>query len=112
MRPSLSLAAALLAAPLVNAAQSFAGSNLYYAAGLTDDQSTTLFQGLQGAGVKVLRVWLDGTSSYPREEEKEKTNKNKANLEKQRAPISTPSPLSNPATLETGTTQCSHATMT
>lgn len=43
------------------AAKSFSASNLYYAAGLKDAQQTTLLQGLQGAGVKVLRVWLDGT---------------------------------------------------
>jgi mannan endo-1,4-beta-mannosidase len=42
------------------AAKSFSASNLYYAAGLTDNQSTTLLSGLQSAGVKVLRVWLDG----------------------------------------------------
>lgn len=42
------------------AAKSFAASNLYYAAGLKDDQSTKLLKGLQSAGVKVLRVWLDG----------------------------------------------------
>ncbi|KAL4878889.1 glycoside hydrolase superfamily [Aspergillus karnatakaensis] len=44
------------------AAKSFSASNLYYAAGLTDAQSTTLFEGLQDADVKVLRVWLDGQS--------------------------------------------------
>ncbi|KAJ5444707.1 uncharacterized protein N7458_008579 [Penicillium daleae] len=44
------------------AANSFSASNLYYAAGLTDSQSTTLLSGLQSAGVKVLRVWLDGQS--------------------------------------------------
>jgi mannan endo-1,4-beta-mannosidase len=42
------------------AAKSFSASNLYYAAGLTDSQQTTLLTGLQSAGVKVLRVWLDG----------------------------------------------------
>lgn len=42
------------------AAQSFSASNIYYAAGLTDSQSTTLLARLQSAGVKVLRVWLDG----------------------------------------------------
>jgi mannan endo-1,4-beta-mannosidase len=42
------------------AAKSFSASNLYYAAGLTDTQQTTLFEGLKSAGVKVLRVWLDG----------------------------------------------------
>ncbi|KAL4904312.1 glycoside hydrolase superfamily [Aspergillus multicolor] len=60
-----SLTTALLGLSCVTstlAAKSFAGSNLYYAAGLTDDQSTTLLKGLQSAGVKVLRVWLDGQS--------------------------------------------------
>jgi mannan endo-1,4-beta-mannosidase len=42
------------------AAMSFAGSNLYYAAGLTQSQQTALFTGLEDAGVQVLRVWLDG----------------------------------------------------
>lgn len=44
------------------AATSFTGSNLYYAAGLTQSQQTTLFTGLKDAGVQVLRVWLDGES--------------------------------------------------
>jgi len=44
------------------AGTSFAGSNLYYAAGLTSSQQTTLFTGLKDAGVQVLRVWLDGKS--------------------------------------------------
>jgi mannan endo-1,4-beta-mannosidase len=43
-----------------SAANSFAGSNLYYAAGLNQAQQTTLFTGLKDAGVQVLRVWLDG----------------------------------------------------
>ncbi|KAL2862480.1 glycoside hydrolase superfamily [Aspergillus lucknowensis] len=59
----LSLSSLLLGlAATTLAAKSFSASNLYYAAGLTDDQSTTLLQGLQDAGVKVLRVWLDGQS--------------------------------------------------
>ncbi|KAI0794527.1 glycoside hydrolase family 5 protein [Fomes fomentarius] len=45
---------------LAATAKTFAGSNLYYAAGLTTDQRTTLLKGLQSAGMKVLRVWLDG----------------------------------------------------
>ena len=49
-------------AKYANAATSFAGSNLYYAAGLTSSQQTTLFTGLKDAGVQVLRVWLDGKS--------------------------------------------------
>lgn len=39
---------------------SFAGSNLYYAAGLSSDQQHTLLSALKTAGAKVLRVWLDG----------------------------------------------------
>jgi mannan endo-1,4-beta-mannosidase len=42
------------------AAKSFSASNLYYAAGLKDAQQTTLLEGLQSAGIKVLRIWLDG----------------------------------------------------
>ncbi|EKM60724.1 glycoside hydrolase family 5 protein [Phanerochaete carnosa HHB-10118-sp] len=52
--------AALLAAPLAFAANSFAGSNLYYAAGLSSADRTTLLQGLQNANMKVLRVWING----------------------------------------------------
>lgn len=47
-------------AAYASAANSFAGSNLYYAAGLNQAQQTTLFTGLKDAGVQVLRVWLDG----------------------------------------------------
>lgn len=45
------------------AANSFSASNLYYAPGLTSQQSSYLLSGLQDAGVKVLRVWLDGRSA-------------------------------------------------
>jgi mannan endo-1,4-beta-mannosidase len=55
---TLSIFAGLAA--YVSAANSFAGSNLYYAAGLNSAQQTTLFTGLKDAGVQVLRVWLDG----------------------------------------------------
>ncbi|KAH9866053.1 hypothetical protein J1614_008617 [Plenodomus biglobosus] len=48
--------------PITLAAKSFSASNLYYAAGLKQDQQTFLLEGLQSAGVKVLRVWLDGQS--------------------------------------------------
>lgn len=44
-------------------ANTWAGSNLYYAAGLTTAEQDSLFSALQSAGVKVLRVWLDGESS-------------------------------------------------
>ncbi|GJC94574.1 glycoside hydrolase family 5 protein [Colletotrichum higginsianum] len=44
------------------AAKSFSASNLYYAAGLNNQQQAFLLEGLQSAGVKVLRVWLDGQS--------------------------------------------------
>lgn len=47
----------------VSAAQSWAGSNLYYAAGLTTAQQNILFTDLQASGVRVLRVWLDGIFS-------------------------------------------------
>lgn len=46
------------------AANSFAASNLYYAAGLTAAEQKTLFTGLQDANIKVLRVWLDGKPLY------------------------------------------------
>jgi len=42
---------------------SFAGANLYYAAGLYQNDQQYLFSNLQAAGVKVLRVWLDGQTS-------------------------------------------------
>ncbi|EJD03939.1 beta-1,3-mannanase [Fomitiporia mediterranea MF3/22] len=48
---------------LTSAANSFAGSNLYYAAGLSSSDRETLLQGMQDAGMKVLRVWLDGQST-------------------------------------------------
>lgn len=60
----------LASVPVGLAAKSFAGSNLYYAAGLADNKNPlrsdvqqardVLLGGLQSAGVKVLRVWLDG----------------------------------------------------
>ena len=63
------------------AANSFTGSNLYYAAGLSSSQQDTLFKGMQSsecsetfhhrwplisfcvAGMKVLRVWVDKEST-------------------------------------------------
>jgi len=45
------------------AANSFAGSNLYYAAGLSSSQQDTLFSAMKSAGMKVLRVWVDGEST-------------------------------------------------
>ncbi|KAM5521047.1 glycoside hydrolase family 5 protein [Fusarium oxysporum f. sp. phaseoli] len=61
--PSLtSLMLGLFSGATANAAKSFSTSNLYYVAGLTDGQQTTLLNGLQSAGVQVLRVWLDGQS--------------------------------------------------
>jgi len=44
-------------------AKNWAGSNLYYAAGLYQNEQTYLFTNLRRAGVKVLRVWLDGQPS-------------------------------------------------
>ncbi|KAI5124677.1 hypothetical protein M0805_004285 [Coniferiporia weirii] len=46
-----------------SAANSFAGANLYYAAGLSSSERQTLLQGMEDAGMKVLRVWLDGEST-------------------------------------------------
>ncbi|KAI0651460.1 glycoside hydrolase [Trametes meyenii] len=48
---------------LAAGANTFAGSNLYYAPGLRKDSRNTLLQGLKDAEMKVLRVWLDGQSS-------------------------------------------------
>jgi len=53
----------VLAAAYVAAYQSFAGSNLYYAPGLYLNQQDFLFSNMQKAGLKVLRVWLDGQST-------------------------------------------------
>ncbi|KAG8733406.1 hypothetical protein FRC11_006449 [Ceratobasidium sp. 423] len=47
-------------AGIASAANSFAGANLYYAAGLNPSQHATLLSNMQSAGMKVLRVWLDG----------------------------------------------------
>jgi hypothetical protein len=60
-----SLVLGLFSVANTNAAKSFSASNLYYAAGLTDGQQTILLNGIQSAGVKVLRVWLDGKDSPP-----------------------------------------------
>ncbi|KAG7409071.1 hypothetical protein Forpe1208_v011271 [Fusarium oxysporum f. sp. rapae] len=46
----------LFSVATTNATKSFSASNLYYAAGLTDGQQTTLLNGLKSAGVKVLRA--------------------------------------------------------
>jgi len=48
---------------VTSAYNSWAGSSLYYAAGLSASQQEFLFSNLQSAGVKVLRVWLDGQST-------------------------------------------------
>jgi len=63
MKLSLSLGATLGFALRALAASSWAGSNLYYAAGLSVKQQEYLLAGLQSADIKVLRVWLDGQSS-------------------------------------------------
>ncbi|KKY26459.1 putative beta-mannanase [Phaeomoniella chlamydospora] len=41
----------------------WAGANLFYAAGLNTTQQDTLFTSLQAANIKVLREWLDGQTS-------------------------------------------------
>lgn len=66
------LTLALASLPCGLCAKSFAASNLYYGAGLADNKNPlpsnvqrardVLLTGLQSAGVKVLRVWLDGQS--------------------------------------------------
>ena len=80
-----SLVLALLpAVKLANAATNFAGTNLYYAAGLTDSQRAKYLEyvgiwirpmvvkltfshsALKDAGMKVIRVWLDGQSGTPK----------------------------------------------
>ncbi|KAH9839971.1 glycoside hydrolase [Rhodofomes roseus] len=53
----------LLSVQVVQAANSFAGSSLYYAAGISEDDRTTLLKGMQSAGLKVLRVWIGGQST-------------------------------------------------
>merc|ERR1712137_43638 len=58
----VSLVALLLVASVLGA-QNWAGSNLYYAAGLSQSQQDYLFSNLQSAGCKVIRVWLDGQNS-------------------------------------------------
>ncbi|KAI5776542.1 glycoside hydrolase family 5 protein [Geopyxis carbonaria] len=45
------------------AGQSFAGTNLYYAAGLKADMRAKYLDSLQDASIRVLRVWLDGQHS-------------------------------------------------
>ncbi|KAI5115894.1 hypothetical protein M0805_002469 [Coniferiporia weirii] len=47
----------------VSGSGNFAGSNLYYAAGLSSDQRKTYLSALTDANMKVLRVWLDGQST-------------------------------------------------
>ncbi|KAH9949069.1 glycoside hydrolase [Amylocystis lapponica] len=47
----------------VFAVKLWTGSNLYYAAGLYDEDADTLLKGLQSIGMKVLRVWLDPEES-------------------------------------------------
>ncbi|ELU40250.1 Cellulase domain-containing protein [Rhizoctonia solani AG-1 IA] len=63
MRSSLASLIYLCFVGITSAANSFAGSNLYYAAGLSPYQRTTLLSSMQSAGMKVLRVWLDGQST-------------------------------------------------
>ncbi|KAG8846974.1 hypothetical protein FRB96_001724 [Tulasnella sp. 330] len=60
---SAAIALTGLFAASVQGATSFAGANLYYAAGLSSSQRATYFAALQKAGMKVLRVWLDGQST-------------------------------------------------
>ncbi|KLO14435.1 glycoside hydrolase family 5 protein [Schizopora paradoxa] len=43
--------------------RSFSGSNLYYAPGLSKAQRTVLLDGMQSAGMKVLRVWISAQTT-------------------------------------------------
>ncbi|KAA1471168.1 glycoside hydrolase family 5 protein [Dentipellis sp. KUC8613] len=63
MRLLQSLTCALSLAYAASAANSFAGSNLYYAAGLSASQRSTLLGAMQNAGMKVIRVWMDAEST-------------------------------------------------
>ncbi|RPD58585.1 glycoside hydrolase [Lentinus tigrinus ALCF2SS1-7] len=54
--------ASLVAPAVVAAASNFAGSNLYYAAGINATARTTLLKGLQSANMKVLCVWIGAQS--------------------------------------------------
>ncbi|TBU28380.1 glycoside hydrolase [Dichomitus squalens] len=53
---------ALVCAAATASPANFAGSNLYYAAGLSSSQRATLLKGLQSANMKVLRVWIGAQS--------------------------------------------------
>ncbi|EJD44896.1 glycoside hydrolase [Auricularia subglabra TFB-10046 SS5] len=62
---SLALSSSAIAANTTVAKRAntvYSGSNLYYAAGLRSDTRAYYLGKLQEAGVKVLRVWLDGQS--------------------------------------------------
>jgi hypothetical protein len=98
---TLSIFAGLAA--YASATQSFAGSNLYYAAGLNQAQQTTLFTGLKDAGVKVLRVWLDGTILNPTNLHKPQSNNHQVKTHPKREPNSQATPASK-ATPPTNTT--------
>jgi len=86
------------------AAKSFSASNLYYAAGLKDEQSEKLLKGLQSAGIKVLRVWLDGQiARLPRAGQK-LTRSLQASPVNPKALPSTPTSLWKATLLNPGTT--------
>ncbi|KAJ3893878.1 glycoside hydrolase family 5 protein [Lentinula edodes] len=53
----------LLAPSGVSAANSFAGANNYYAYALPESDRITLLDGMQAAGMKVLRTWVSGQSA-------------------------------------------------
>ncbi|KZS86864.1 beta-1,3-mannanase [Sistotremastrum niveocremeum HHB9708] len=60
----LCVALSVVASPTARATpKSFAGANLYYAAGLSTSEQNTLFSAMKSANMKVLRVWLDGQST-------------------------------------------------
>ncbi|KAI5925019.1 beta-1,3-mannanase [Camillea tinctor] len=63
MKGDLHLACLVGLAAKALGASSFAGSELYYAAGLNTTQQEYLFSNLQDSGIKVLRVWLEADST-------------------------------------------------
>ncbi|KAJ3854122.1 glycoside hydrolase family 5 protein [Lentinula lateritia] len=60
---TLALSFFLLAPSGVSAANSFAGANNYYAYALPESDRITLLDGMQAAGMKVLRTWVSGQSA-------------------------------------------------
>ncbi|KAF8826204.1 hypothetical protein HHX47_DHR6000617 [Lentinula edodes] len=60
---TLALSFFLLAPSGASAANSFAGANNYYAYALPESDRITLLDGMQAAGMKVLRTWVSGQTA-------------------------------------------------